>query len=167
MSTTTVKVLNATKEVASHTFKKGDVLVIESSKNVNYQLIDNVTGHGPQNLLAKREGKDLVITLDQEGNETPDIIIKNYYDNEEVTNLLVGLHENGNIYAYVPESGEVADAVSVLAEEMVKPQALGGEELDSFLWAFNPWYLVGLAAVGAGIAIAARGKGSSSSTNTT
>ncbi|WP_158076052.1 BppU family phage baseplate upper protein, partial [Rodentibacter trehalosifermentans] len=90
----------------------------------------------------------------------PDVVIKGYYgdeNSEDVTNLIVGQHENGGIYAYVPESGLKADAVSMLAEEVAAPQALGGEELGSAFWAFNPWWLLGLAALAGGIAAAASG----------
>ncbi|WP_256821909.1 BppU family phage baseplate upper protein, partial [Rodentibacter trehalosifermentans] len=138
---------------------QGDTLVIEARDKSNYQLIDDQTGFGPQNIIAKREGKDLKIFL-EDGDMNPDVVIKGYYgdeNSEDVTNLIVGQHENGGIYAYVPESGLKADAVSMLAEEVAAPQALGGEELGSAFWAFNPWWLLGLAALAGGIAAAASG----------
>lgn len=157
--TTTVKVLSDKQTIAVHRFKTGEILKLQALSNANYQLIDDNTGTAPQNLLAKRDGNNLIITLDQENNLNPDIIIENYYKGNEgernTDNLLVGMHENGKIYAYVPESGEVADAVSMLAEEMVKPQALGGEELVAAFW--FPWWLGGLAAIGGGIALIGNG----------
>ncbi|WP_256802012.1 Ig-like domain-containing protein, partial [Rodentibacter ratti] len=153
----TLKVLSAKKVVASHTLNQGDVLVIDARENSNYQLIDDKTGLGPQNIIAQRTGKDLNIFL-EDGDMRADVVIKGYYGNEngeETSNLLVGQHENGGIYAYIPESGEKSDAVSMLAEDTVAPQALGGEDLGTAFWAFNPWWLLALVPLAAGIAIAA------------
>ncbi|TCP92043.1 hypothetical protein EDC44_12920, partial [Cricetibacter osteomyelitidis] len=158
---TTLKVLSAKKVIASHQIEKGNQLTIEARDKSNYQLIDDQTGLGPQNIIVKREGNDLKIFL-EDGDMSADVIIKNYYDQTENTsNLLVGEHENGNIYAYVPESGMKTDAVSMLAEQVAAPQALGGEEIGAF-WAFNPWWLLALAPIAAGIAIAASNGGSDS-----
>ncbi|UWZ92923.1 hypothetical protein HZ320_04275 [[Pasteurella] aerogenes] len=73
--TTTVKVLNAKKEVANYTASKGQPLVIQAQDKVNYQLIDDATGLAPQNIIAKRENNNLVITL-EDGDTNPDIIIE-------------------------------------------------------------------------------------------
>ncbi|OOF87672.1 hypothetical protein BKG93_00740 [Rodentibacter ratti] len=164
---TTLKVLSAKKVITSHQINPGDTLVIEARDKSNYQLVDDQTGLGPQNIIAKREGKDLKIFL-EDGDMNPDVVIKDYYgdeNSEEVTNLIVGQHENGGIYAYVPESGLKANAVSMLAEEVAAPQALGGEDLGSAFWAFNPWWLLALVPLAAGIAIAASNGGSSGSSN--
>ncbi|TCP92041.1 hypothetical protein EDC44_12918 [Cricetibacter osteomyelitidis] len=162
---TTLKVLSAKKVIASHQIEKGNPLIIDARDKSNYQLIDDSTGLGPQNIIAKREGNDLKVFL-EDGDMSADVIIKNYYDDqtENTSNLLVGQHENGNIYAYVPESGIKTDAVSMLAEEVIAPQALGGEEIGAF-WAFNPWWLLALAPIAAGIAIAASSGGSDSGNN--
>ncbi|WP_143529830.1 DUF1542 domain-containing protein, partial [Rodentibacter rarus] len=161
---TTLKVLSAKKVVATHQVNQGEMLIIEAQDKSNYQLIDDKTGLGPQNIVTKREGKDLKIFLN-DGDMNEDIIIKNYYDDEagETTNLIVGQHENSNIYAYVPESGVQSDAVSLLADQSIAPQALGGEELAGAFWAFNPWWLLGLAALTGGIAAAASGGSSGGS----
>ncbi|OOF55900.1 hypothetical protein BKL49_11105, partial [Rodentibacter myodis] len=164
---TTLKVLSAKKVVASHQINQGDTLVIEARDSSNYQLINDQTGLGPQNIIAKREGKDLKIFL-EDGDMNPDVVIQNYYgdeNGEETSNLIVGQHENGGIYAYVPESGLKSDAVSMLAEEVAAPQALGGEDLGSAFWAFNPWWLLALIPLAAGIAIAAHDSGSSGSSD--
>ncbi|MFC3112139.1 cell wall anchor protein, partial [Rodentibacter caecimuris] len=164
---TTLKVLSAKKVIASHQITQGEMLVIEARDKSNYQLIDNQTGLGPQNIIAKREGKDLKLFL-EDGDMSADVVIKGYYgdeNSEEVSNLIVGQHENGGIYAYVPESGLKSDAVSMLAEEVAAPQALGGEDLASAFWAFNPWWLLALVPLAAGIAIAASNGGSSGGGN--
>ncbi|MDU8925679.1 cell wall anchor protein, partial [Pasteurellaceae bacterium LIM206] len=164
----TLKVLSAKKVVASHNIEQNQSIVIDSRDKSNYQLIDDQTGFAPQNIIAKRIGKDLQITL-EDGNLTPDIVIKDYYgegNTEEVTNLIVGQHENGKIYAYVPESGEKPDAVSMLDDTDAAPQALGGDELVSPFWVFNPWWLLALVPLAA-IAVAAGSNGGGDSKDTT
>ncbi|QPB42994.1 hypothetical protein [Rodentibacter haemolyticus] len=164
---TTLKVLSAKKVIASHEINRGEALIIEAREKSNYQLINDQTGLAPQNIIAKREGKDLKLFL-EDGDMSEDIIIKNYYgdeNSEETSNLVVGQHENGGIYAYVPESGLKSDAVSMLAEQVAAPQALGGEDLGSAFWAFNPWWLLALVPLAAGIAIAAHDSGGSGSNN--
>lgn len=54
--TTTVKVLNAEKVIGTHQIPKDNILVLKAENNVNYQLINDATGFGPQNILTKREG---------------------------------------------------------------------------------------------------------------
>ncbi|MCW9700045.1 cell wall anchor protein, partial [Avibacterium sp. 20-129] len=164
----TVKVLNAKKVLNSYKLEQGSKIILQGKDKVNYQLIDDATGFAPQNIIAKRVGSKLEILLD-DGDTSSDIVIENYYgakDPEQVTNLIVGKAENGLIYAYVPESGEKNDAVSLLVDNEAAPQALGGEEISPY-WAFNPWWLLALVPL-AGIAIAAGnhdGSGSSSSTD--
>ncbi|MGR3807904.1 Ig-like domain-containing protein [Pasteurella testudinis] len=154
----TLKVLNAKTEIANYKVVNGETLIIKAQENVNYQLIEDATGLGPQNIIAKRIGDDLQLLLEN-GDNVPDVIIEDYYSDEGATNLIIGQHENGNIYAYVPESGQTSDAVSMLAEQMSAPQALGGNEISSF-WVFSPWWLLAAGAVVAGVAIAASGGGS-------
>ncbi|MBS9773499.1 MAG: hypothetical protein KGV45_00025, partial [Gammaproteobacteria bacterium] len=143
----------------------GKITVLQNVRGVNYELYNSRTGAAPQNIIAKRDGQDLVIILDEnEGRGShlevdPDIIIKDYYgdieeekaaglDKQEgevtdATGILIGQHENGKYYAYIPESGASEDAVSILAEGDREPQAIGGEELDCAV--ISPWWgLLGL-----------------------
>ncbi|OOH89301.1 hypothetical protein BMT54_06950 [Pasteurellaceae bacterium 15-036681] len=160
---TTIKVINATQEVASYNVKKGEVLVIQAGNQINYQLVDDATGFAPQEIIAKRQGNDLVIFLN-DGDMKEDIIIKDYYA-QDSANMLVGQSENGELYAYVPQSGETAEAISLLSENVIATQSLGGEPVGAF-WAFNPWWLAGLLGAGLVAGLAASGGSSgSSSTN--
>lgn len=136
----TLNVLNGTKVKATHQLRKFETLMLTAEQNENYQLIDNLTGHSPQNILVKREGEDLVITIEN-GSLRPDIIIEQFYQGDSTTNSLLGMHENGNLYAYVPESAEHSDAVSLLTDEMSASQALGGQEYNGD-WEFNPHWLM-------------------------
>ncbi|MGV6988222.1 Ig-like domain-containing protein [Testudinibacter sp. P80/BLE/0925] len=159
----TLKVLSAKTEIANYKVVNGETLIIKAQENVNYQLIEDATGLGPQNIIAKRVGDDLQLLLEN-GDNVPDVIIEDYYSDEGSTNLIIGEHENGNIYAYVPESGQNSDAVSMLAEQMSAPQALGGHEISPF-WVFSPWWLLAAGAVVGGVALAVGGGGSGSNSN--
>ncbi|SSY80833.1 Ig-like domain-containing protein [Alysiella crassa] len=125
----TVKVLNASKTIASHTAEAGKPLVLEAKNKVNYQLIDNATGFAPENIMTLRQGDDLMIMLN-DGDTNSDIVIKGYFDGK-TDSLLVGLHETGKMYAYIPVSAKPTDAITVLAEQVSSMQALGGTELSA------------------------------------
>ncbi|WP_166635124.1 hypothetical protein, partial [Mesocricetibacter intestinalis] len=163
--TTTVKVLSSNKELASYKVSKEQALVLKAQEHVNYQLIDDQTGLGPQNIVTKRENNDLKIFLN-DGDPEADIIIEDYYD-DDMTDMIIGQHENGNLYAYAPESGLKSDAINLLAEQAAAPQALGGSELSSAFWAFNPWWLLAIPVVGGIIAAAASGGGGGNGGNNT
>ncbi|MCW9709969.1 Ig-like domain-containing protein [Avibacterium sp. 21-586] len=159
----TLKINDAkqTLETINITAGKKQAVEVSAKGKVNYQLIDDQTGFGPENIMIKRDGKDLKIAFEGSDIESPDLIIKDYYDENGQaadTSLLVGLHENGNIYPYVPESTLKADAVTELADQTSAGQALGGEPIGA-LWAFSPWWLLGLIPLAlGGIALAHHSK---------
>ncbi|TCB38250.1 hypothetical protein E0H82_01250 [Acinetobacter sp. ANC 4910] len=134
-------------------------VTIKAQKGINYELIDDATQFAPENIKIQRVGNDLYIGFEDDGVNAldPDLIIQGYYGTDgTTTNLLIGLHENGSYYAYVPETGAQQHAVSMLADQVSVGQALGGELLTSASYEFNPYWLlaliplVGLAAGGGG-----------------
>ena len=140
-------------------------LVIKAQANVNYELIDDATQYAPEMIDTKRVGNDLHIAFEgTDINQKTDLVIESYYDNDN-TELLIGMAENGKYYAYVPQSGIESDAVTLLADQVFAPQALGGKELAAPFWLSNPnwlWLAAGALAIG-GIAAAASGGGSGGS----
>ncbi|WP_312267022.1 Ig-like domain-containing protein, partial [Neisseria sp.] len=135
---------------------QGTPLRIPAQENVNYQFIDDATSFGPENIMTKRVGDNLEIAFEGTDISTPDLIIEGYYAEGANANssLLTGLHENGNLYPYIPESTVPGDAVTMLADEVSAGQALGGEILTTTLWS-PAWLLgalpvAGLAALGGG-----------------
>ncbi|WP_019672899.1 hypothetical protein, partial [Psychrobacter lutiphocae] len=159
MKTVIVKVNNTTQIIAEHQLitQDGQPTVIQATKKVNYELIDQATGHAPDHLITKRVGKDLHVSVEEDGQES-DLIIEGYYD--DVDSALIGMAEDGSYYYYVPDTGEVADYVTELAPGDIEGQALGGNAYQTPYWvgaaeeggfAWLPW-LVGLAGVGALIA---------------
>ncbi len=134
-------------------------VMIQAQKGINYELIDDATQFAPENIKIQRVGNDLYISFEDDGTNAldPDLVIQGYYGTDgTTTNLLIGLHENGSYYAYVPETGVQQHAVSMLADQVSVAQALGGEPLTSASYEFNPYWLlaliplVGLAAAGGG-----------------
>ena len=101
---------------------KGKPVRIKAQANVKYQFTDEATGYAPENIAAKRVGKDLQITFEGGDVAHPDLIIQDYYADgmvgygEGADNLLIGQAENGMYYNYIPESAEVTDAVSLLVD---------------------------------------------------
>ncbi|WP_147284923.1 beta strand repeat-containing protein, partial [Suttonella indologenes] len=161
MATITVSIQQGNNTLNSHRLatENTEALRIQAQKNVNYLLTDESTGFAPENLTATRHGKDLHIAF--EGSQEADLIIENYYEDGN-NNLLIGLHENGQYYAYIPESANNLDIVTQLAEQVSAGQALGGEALSAAVFnsAFNPAWLFLPLAIG-GIAAAAGGGSSS------
>ncbi len=132
---------------------------------LNIELIDSATGHAPQMVVTRRVGNNLQLFFSQDDSQHPDIVLDDYYDNENVH--LIGLGENGQFYEYVPTSGDVAEYPPALTEGQSGEQVLGGEGYASadpltasdnnFGWL--PFMLLGGAA--GGVAIGASGRGSS------
>lgn len=160
MKNITVKINDKTKTVttASVVTKDGEPTVIKAKKNVNYELIDNSTNRAPQHIVTKRQGNDLHISFEEDG-QVSDLIIEGFYNND---GALIGLAEDGQYYFYIPDTGEVADYVTQLQSGDIEGQALGGAGGIAPWWIAAttagsgalPW-LAGLAGVGAaGIALA-------------
>ncbi|WP_380183227.1 Ig-like domain-containing protein [Kalamiella sp. sgz302252] len=140
------------------------ILGLPAKGKLNIELIDETTGLAPQVVSLKRVGKDLVLIFS--GSETEDIIIKGFYDNDEVS--VIGRAENGQYYEYIPLTGDSKDAPAELAEGAESEVALGGEghtsanptENNENDFAWLPLLLAGaggLAAAGAAFALSHNG----------
>lgn len=134
----TVNVGAAGKEVQSYRIitgvKGGKPVHIIAKNGVNYELIDEATGLAPEAIATRRNGKDLVVSFEGKPEE-PELVIENYYTEEPgvengANSVLVGQYNDGQFYAYVPDSSQAADAVSLLADEVSTTQVLGGESLS-------------------------------------
>ena len=145
-------------------------VIIKAQPNVNYELVDDNTQYAPETIDTKRIGNDLHIAFEgTDINQESDLVLEGYYESNN-TELLLGKAENGQYYAYVPQSGVESDAVTLLAEEVFSPQALGGNSVATPFWAFNPnwlWVAAGVVAVGGIIAAANDSGKASGGTDTT
>lgn len=119
---------------------------IQAVDDIYYHLTDANTTFAPENIMAQRVGDDLHVAFEGENIANPDLIIEDYYKlaPNGHKNLLIGMHENGSFYPYVPESAQTADAVHLLAEQVAAGQALGGESFAAIV----PWVAGSAAAAG-------------------
>ena len=144
-------------------------VIIKAQPNVNYELVDEATQYAPEMIDTKRVGNDLHIAFEgTDINKDSDLVLEGYYEHDN-TELVLGMAEDGQYYAYVPQSGVESDAVTLLADQVFAPQALGGNSVTAPFWAFNPnwlWVAAGVAAVGGIIAAASGSHGGGSSNNT-
>lgn len=155
----TLKVFSANREIASHHIAAGEKLIIPAQQNVHYQLIDDQSGLAPKAIQAQRQGNDLIIKLD-ESTPNPDITLQNYYLDNASNSSLTGKFSDGNIYYYVPASGNLNDSPQLLlAESQLRTQVLGGKALSAATWAFNPWWLLGALPLVGEAALASGSKG--------
>jgi Bacterial Ig-like domain len=134
-------------------------LKIKAQPGARYQLLDNTTGQGPDNIRARRVGKDLRISF--EGRLDVDVIITDYYEHTDPGfSTVIGETDPGVYYAYMPESGESALLMGSLGDGHVSTgMALGGDQVvasgaavGALLGAagFNPLLAAPLALLGAG-----------------
>lgn len=134
-------------------------LKIKAVPGARYQLIDNATGQGPDNIRVTRVGSDLRISF--EGREDADLVIADYYQyTESGFASVIGEVDSGVYHAYMPESGQTAALMGNLPDgASVTGMALGGEPVVGSGAAvgalvasagFNPLLAAPLALLGAG-----------------
>ena len=141
----------------------------------NKYLLKNVNDDfAPENITLQRVGKALHII--QEGDTQPSIIIENYFDGDSKKPTLMGMAEDGLLYAYIPLSGESYDNGYLMAEGGLAPVALGGEPLgaggpllsapddeNDMLFGMLGWFALAAAGVGAAFALSELDKDESDS----
>jgi hypothetical protein len=131
----------------------------------NKYLLKNVNDDfAPENITLQRVGKALHII--QEGDTQPGIIIEDYFDGDKNNPTLMGMAEDGLLYAYIPVSGESYDTGYLLADGSMSPVALGGDPLgaggpiltapdddNDMLFGMLGWFALAAAGVGAAFAL--------------
>ena len=164
-----VKINNGNKTIETVKLNSANQkVIIKAQPHVNYELVDEATQYAPEMIDTKRVGNDLHIAFEgTDINKESDLVLEGYYEHDN-TELVLGMAEDGQYYAYVPQSGVESDAVTLLADQVFAPQALGGNSVAAPFWAFNPnwlWVAAGVAAVGGIIAAASGSHGGGSSNN--
>ena len=164
-----VKINNGNKTIETVKLNSANQkVIIKAQPHVNYELVDEATQYAPEMIDTKRVGNDLHIAFEgTDINKESDLVLEGYYEHDN-TELVLGMAEDGQYYAYVPQSGVESDAVTLLADQIFAPQALGGNSVAAPFWAFNPnwlWVAAGVAAVGGIIAAASGSHGGGSSNN--
>lgn len=154
MQTIIVKVQNTQATINTETVMLGEnqPTVIAANQGVNYEFLEQSSGHAPDHIITQRVADDLHVSFAEDG-DTPNLILQDFYSNSE--QALLGMAEDGRYYYYIPDTAEVADYVTQLAPGDIEGQALGGPAQFSPWWAGQseqgfailPW-LVGLAGLG-------------------
>lgn len=154
MQTIIIKVQNTQATINTETIMlgEGQPTVIAADQGVNYEFLEQGSGHAPDHIITQRVNDDLQVSFAEDG-EPPNLILQNFYSNTE--QALIGMAEDGRYYYYIPDTAEVADYVTQLAPGDIEGQALGGPAQPSPWWAGQseqgfailPW-LVGLAGLG-------------------
>lgn len=135
--------------------------VIDAPKQAAWiEFIDAKSGISPQKIITKRQGDDLLVYFEQGGSE-PDLIIKNYYDNDELPPIL-GVDSQGAYHAYVAELAQPELALDKLASGVTSAQILSSE---AYNMAAFPWWHVGGIAAGLGLVGLVAGGGGSGGSN--
>lgn len=135
--------------------------VIDAPKQAAWiEFIDAKSGISPQKIITKRQGNDLLVYFEQ-GESEPDLIIKNYYDNDELPPIL-GVDSQGAYHAYVAELAQPELALDKLASGVTSAQILSSEAYN--IAAF-PWWHVGGIAAGLGLVGLVAGGGGSGGSN--
>jgi predicted subunit of tRNA(5-methylaminomethyl-2-thiouridylate) methyltransferase len=109
----------------------------------------------PQNVTFKRVGKDLHLSLEDSGAESPRLIIEGFYEHP---GEVVGMAADGEVYPYLAVGGNAQGEMALLLDTLSSPHTLGGDPLSGFmadLSAANgfPWKET-LSALGAAAAVA-------------
>lgn len=134
-------------------------LRIKAVPGARYQLIDNLTGQGPDNIRVRRAGNDLGISLGTR--EEAELVITDFFEFAEPGfAAVIGEAAAGAYHAYIPESGESAAMVGNLSDgSALVGMALGGETVTASGRAVgalvaaagvNPLMVLPLALLGAG-----------------
>ncbi|EPF6110703.1 Ig-like domain-containing protein [Enterobacter cloacae] len=131
----------------------------------NKYLLKNINDDfAPENITLQRVDKALHII--QEGDTQPSIIIEDYFNGDPNNPVLMGMAEDGLLYAYVPLSGESYDTGYLIVDGSMSPVALGGEPLgaggplltapdddNDMLFGMLGWFALAAAGVGAAFAL--------------
>jgi len=133
----------------------GKPLIIKAGSKQSIELKDLATHVAPDQVRVTKDGKNLKIKLGKKvsaQDDTADIIIEEYFDNEA---SLIGVAENGQYYNFIPQ-GANYDSYYSLGGEVI------GEETAT------DWMplVLGLLGAGALAALASSGGGSKSVDNT-
>ncbi|WP_051916832.1 Ig-like domain-containing protein, partial [Serratia sp. Ag1] len=115
-----------TRLLTANANKAVKVKLIQGNK---YLLKNLGNDFAPENITLVRVGKALHVI--QEGDTQASIIIEDYFNGEANNPILLGMAEDGQLYAYVPLSGEGYEHGYLTSEGELSPAALGGPALGS------------------------------------
>lgn len=151
--------------------QNGQALVIPAAKGTRYQLTDALTFTSPEKLQIKRVGSDLLIALPGNDVDSPDVVIRGYFEFEDMA--LTGLAPNGQPMVY-DASGSLLSSLRTTVPAGITPASLQPDQtLSAGLakgtqgWFDSGWGLGALAAGGVALAVATKSDGGSAPASST
>ncbi|WP_431223587.1 Ig-like domain-containing protein [Serratia sp. L9] len=115
-----------TRLLTANANKAVKVKLVQGNK---YLLKDLGNDFAPENITLTRVGNELHVI--QEGDTQASIIIEDYFNGNANNPVLLGMAEDGQLYAYVPLSGEGYESGYLTANGEMTEAALGGPALGS------------------------------------
>lgn len=132
--------------------ENGEHIVIKGTKDTFYEIKDMATNRAPDQIYTKRFKNDLKLKINPKGGALDgmgeaDVTIENYCANGNCE--IVGVHETGEYYQYVPQSGDKGLMTTKMADGEFAYQSLGTVEAGGF-GPLSALPLAGLAGLGGG-----------------
>lgn len=132
--------------------ENGEHIVIKGTKDTFYEIKDMATNRAPDQIYTKRFKNDLKLKINPKGGALDgvgeaDVTIENYCANGNCE--IVGVHETGEYYQYVPQSGDADLGTTKMADGEFAYQSLGTVEARGFS-PLSALPLAGLAGLGGG-----------------
>lgn len=132
--------------------ENGEHIVIKGTKDTFYEIKDMATNRAPDQIYTKRFKNDLKLKINPKGGALDgvgeaDVTIENYCANGNCE--IVGVHETGEYYQYVPQSGDADLGTTKMADGEFAYQSLGTVEAGGFS-PLSALPLAGLAGLGGG-----------------
>jgi len=133
----------------------GRPLIVKAGSKQSIELKNVATQVAPDQVHVTKDGKNLKIKIGKKTSaqdDSADIIIEDYYDNEA---SLIGVAENGQYYNFIPQGANPDSSYYSLGGEVI------GEATET------DWLPIALALLGAGALAALAGGGGGGSGDTT
>jgi hypothetical protein len=150
-----LSVIQGKHVLASVSSSAGQPERVQAVGQARYLLTGLDDGAAPQNVTLKRVGKDLHLSLEDSGAESPRLIIEDFYEHP---GEVVGMAADGEVYPYVAVDGGSDGELVPLLDSASAPHTLGGDALSGFMADLSaasgfPWIKT-LSALGAAAAVA-------------
>ncbi len=131
--------------------REGKALVLQAQTGMRFQLLDALTQEAPSKLNIARQGKDLLLTLPDGDVGAPDLVIRGYFEAQDVA--VMGRSASGDWRVY-----DNTGAFSLTQANGISPAALPEGQVTSAALASPPgtgwfegekgWVLAGVGTLG-------------------
>jgi hypothetical protein len=109
--------------------KDGRALVLQAQSGMRFQLLEVLTQVSPTKLRIARKGADLLLTLPEGESSTPDVVIKGYFDAQDV--VLMGRSASGEWRAYDNTAGASAFSANSISAASIPDEQISTATLSA------------------------------------